>query len=291
MLWYLALVPYNRRLECNKRRRGLPVDNVIGEGMEEFQDELMKEYVLDAKEHIETIENLVVTLERTKALKKHEIDELFRAYHTIKGNSALVDLNDIRDLSHIVETMIGEIRNGDMAMSPEVADIILNSADMIKKMVAEISESNKSDTDPKGLIDYIKRFREEYKNVVKPVDKPDPSNRKKAKMRVRVTDTLAIFEIPENFSGRLRGKFLAELRKFQQKGLLKFVFSYANTKSITGDGIELINLARKEVEQAGGKLANCEISDNVASTFKSSGLSEELSIKNSLKEAVEAVSS
>ena len=263
---------------------------MVSDGMEEIQEELMKEYVLDANEHIETIENLVVTLEREKALKKHEIDELFRAYHTIKGNSALVDLNDIRDLSHIVEAMIGEIRNGDMAMSPEVADIILNSVDMIKKMVAEITAAGKTSTDPKGFIDYIKRFRDEYKKVVIPDAKPAVATQAAAKMRVRSTDTLAIFEMPETFSGNMKGDFLAELRKFQQRGLLKFVFSYKNTKSIAEDGVELVELSRKEIEKAGGKLANCDLSVEVISAFMSSGFSAQMNLKNDLKEAVETVS-
>jgi hypothetical protein len=109
-------------------------------------------------------------------------------------------------------------------------------------------------------------------------------------MRVRTTATLAIFEIPETFSGMLRGDFMAEIRKFQQRGLLKFVFTYANTKSITGDGVEVIDHAGKEVEKADGKLANCELSADVMTSFKDSGLLEQMNIKGTLKEAVEAVS-
>jgi len=282
-------------------------DNDMDDSFDDIAEELRKEYVLDAKEHIDTIENLIVTLEKERTLGRGDVDRLFRAYHTIKGNSALVGFDNVRDLAHIVESVIGQFRSGEMVMSPRVADVILSSVDMLKKMVVEIEDTGKPVANPTALIKSIKDFKESY-NIVqaappvktgskakpppKATPKPapkEPAPVKKQVMKVKTTGNLAILQMPEQLDKELKADLIELIKSFQKRGISKFVLNFELTKSISQSGVDLIREIHQEIDSGGGKLASCEIPLDVMFTFNNSGSSDTINPKTDLRSAVLAV--
>ena len=281
----------------------------MDDSFDDIAEELKKEYVLDAKEHIETIENLVVTLEKEQTLGRGDVDRLFRAYHTIKGNSALVGFDNVRDLAHIVESVIGQFRSGEMVMTPRVADIIFSSVDMLKKMVVEVEATGKTNTDASALIANISEFKENYRAVKaptsasKPSAKPAPKSApkptpkpaekvatpQKQVMKVRTTGNLAILTLPVSLGENLKTDFINHIRSYHKRGISKFVFNFDSTESINDSGVNLIKAVLAEIESTGGKLASCEIPLDVIFAFNNYGVSDSINIKNDLREAVLAV--
>lgn len=64
------------------------------------------------------------------------INDLFRAFHTIKGSGSMCGLDGVSSFTHHVETFLDEARAGRIAVSPEWSELILASADHIKALIA-----------------------------------------------------------------------------------------------------------------------------------------------------------
>lgn len=64
------------------------------------------------------------------------VGRLFRAFHTIKGSGAMVGLDHVAAFTHHVETLLDGVREGKVAVSPRVAELVLAAADEIKRLLA-----------------------------------------------------------------------------------------------------------------------------------------------------------
>ena len=71
------------------------------------------------------------------------VNTVFRAAHSIKGGAATFGFNTISDFTHIVETLLDEVRSGVRAVTVEFVDTMLASVDLIRNMLRE-SKSGES---------------------------------------------------------------------------------------------------------------------------------------------------
>lgn len=111
-----------------------------------FDKGLIKEFVTETKEHLESLEDDFLALESQKETpEKDLIDNIFRVIHTIKGNAGFFQLKNIGDLSHVMETILSHIRNGKLIPTPTVIDNLLNGIDLVNSMLDDIQASDKKD--------------------------------------------------------------------------------------------------------------------------------------------------
>ncbi len=104
-------------------------------------EKLLSNFVRESKEILCETEDAVLTLEKEPKLEN--IDRIFRAVHTIKGNSGLFDLPRIRELSHAMENSLNHYRNHPPDFLPEsTIDLYLTTIDRLKFMVTQIEKSN-----------------------------------------------------------------------------------------------------------------------------------------------------
>ena len=99
--------------------------------------ELVVEFVSDAREQLENIEQGTLMLEQNAA-DQEVIHTLFRAFHTFKGNAGFLDFTAISQLAHALESMLDEVRKGEAKISSKMIEIILKSRDTLKQFVDEI---------------------------------------------------------------------------------------------------------------------------------------------------------
>lgn len=97
--------------------------------------ELIGDFVNEAGEHLATIEAQILVLERDPTA--HDpLHAAFRGFHTIKGLAGFLDLGDIRAVSHEVETLLDRARNQQLLLTPAIIDVVLESADYLKRAIA-----------------------------------------------------------------------------------------------------------------------------------------------------------
>lgn len=100
--------------------------------------EMIADFVLEASEHVQAIEANSLRLERD-ACDTEAIHASFRAFHTVKGLAGFLDLEEIRDVAHEVETVLDRARNGELSITPPVIDVVLESADFLKRWLQKLA--------------------------------------------------------------------------------------------------------------------------------------------------------
>ena len=64
-----------------------------------------------------------------------ELNAVFRAAHSIKGGSSTFGLTDIAEVTHVLESLLDRIRQGQMALTSEHVDAFLAAKDVLKSML------------------------------------------------------------------------------------------------------------------------------------------------------------
>ncbi|HBE93927.1 MAG TPA: chemotaxis protein CheA, partial [Desulfovibrio sp.] len=120
---------------------------------QEFMDpEILADFFVEAKEHLETIEPNLLELEKNPA-NLGLLNEIFRPMHSLKGASGFLGLNKINSLAHKAENILDELRQGSMAVTAEIMDIILAATDALRNMVESLeTKGNEGDVDTAPII-------------------------------------------------------------------------------------------------------------------------------------------
>jgi Chemotaxis protein histidine kinase and related kinases len=98
--------------------------------------ELFNDFVSEAMEHLETIEINLINLEQAPE-DKECINAIFRPFHTIKGVSGFLNLQDIHKFSHAVESLLDDARNEKVIVNQKIIDTILEAVDFLKTMILD----------------------------------------------------------------------------------------------------------------------------------------------------------
>ena len=92
-------------------------------------------FLTEAEELLANIEQSALSLGEDES-PSEAVNQLFRAFHTIKGSGAMCGLIQVSGFTHHVETLLDKVREGVLAVSPELGDLVLAAADQIKLMLA-----------------------------------------------------------------------------------------------------------------------------------------------------------
>jgi two-component system chemotaxis sensor kinase CheA len=108
---------------------------------QEFMDpELFADFIVEAKEHLETIEPNLLELEKNPG-NLSLLNEIFRPMHSLKGASGFLGLNSINGLAHKAENILDELRKGNMRVTAEIMDVILAATDGLRTMIDSLETS------------------------------------------------------------------------------------------------------------------------------------------------------
>jgi len=100
--------------------------------------EIMRMFCEEAADLLRDIEQGVLVLE-TRPGDPDTLATVFRAFHTLKGNSALIKLVELHRLTHDVESLLDAARRGARRLDREAIDVILAAADCVARFVAEMA--------------------------------------------------------------------------------------------------------------------------------------------------------
>lgn len=139
-------------------------------------DDMLVEFLGEAKEHLGAAEAAVLELE-SQPEDLELINTIFRAFHTIKGVAGFLHLNAVVELAHSAEFLLDAARSGNITLHQANLDLILRANDMLSSMVTALSGGPV----PRRaavveLIGWLDRAREgETVELAKPAPKPPPA--------------------------------------------------------------------------------------------------------------------
>ncbi|MGY4457862.1 hybrid sensor histidine kinase/response regulator [Bradyrhizobium sp. LB13.1] len=122
-------------------------------------DDLLREFLTETGESLDTVDNQLVKFEQEPNNAKI-LDNIFRLVHTIKGTCGFLGLPRLEALAHAGETLMGKFRDG-MPVTGQAVTVILSSIDRIKEILAglEATEAEPEGTD-RDLIDKLEAMVE-----------------------------------------------------------------------------------------------------------------------------------
>lgn len=106
--------------------------------------ELLNIFWEEATEHLETLNNVMLQVEMTDPETEGYpplVKEMNRVAHSMKGAARAVGISVIETISHYMEEVFGAAMNSTLALTPEIADTIYDSLDLIQN-VADSTEVN-----------------------------------------------------------------------------------------------------------------------------------------------------
>src|SRR3984957_18731329 len=122
-------------------------------------DDLLREFLTETSESLDTVDNQLVRFEQEPNNAKI-LDNIFRLVHTIKGTCGFLGLPRLEALAHAAETLMGKFRDG-MPVTGQAVTLILTTIDRIKEILAQLEAT---EAEPEGadqdLIDELQAMVE-----------------------------------------------------------------------------------------------------------------------------------
>ena len=108
--------------------------------MDDELKEILSEFLVEAEEMIELLDQRFISLEADPT-NRAMLDEIFRAMHSMKGSGGFLGFTRLVDVAHRAENILNKLRQGDMAVTPTVINVVLEAVDVVKLLMADIRES------------------------------------------------------------------------------------------------------------------------------------------------------
>src|SRR5688500_18177202 len=110
--------------------------------------EIATMFIAEALDHLGSIEALVLQLEEHPG-DASLLNDIFRPFHTVKGNAGALGLMPIQDVAHKVESLLDLARSGQLTLGTTAIDVVLKSVDLLTVMIQDLPSrlAGKSATD------------------------------------------------------------------------------------------------------------------------------------------------
>ncbi|WP_103575279.1 hybrid sensor histidine kinase/response regulator [Campylobacter concisus] len=102
--------------------------------------EIMEDFLIEAFELIEQIDHDLVELEANPE-DLELLNRIFRVAHTVKGSSSFLNFDVLTELTHHMEDVLNKARKGELKITPDIMDVVLESVDMMKRLLESIRDN------------------------------------------------------------------------------------------------------------------------------------------------------
>lgn len=96
----------------------------------------LNDYLNDAKEDFQVANQALLALEKDPS-QTERLNEIFRAVHTLKSSSAMLQFTSIAELAHYSEDVLDRVRSQELPLTQATLDILLEAVDTLETMVRE----------------------------------------------------------------------------------------------------------------------------------------------------------
>lgn len=107
--------------------------------MDDFEIEIKKEFLNEAKDLLQNAEQAFLELEKDPS-NKDLIDTIFRCAHNLKGTSRAVGFGQIAELTHKAENLLLEIKQDKIIATDRVVSVLLLFNDKVREMVEGLTD-------------------------------------------------------------------------------------------------------------------------------------------------------
>ena len=106
----------------------------------------MSMFLEESLDNLQTLNESLLELEQNPE-DIDKVNEIFRVAHTIKGMAATMGFNDLAELTHKMEDVLSEFREGDLKVTQDVVTVLFDCLDTLEKMVDLVQEGSDEKVD------------------------------------------------------------------------------------------------------------------------------------------------
>ncbi|GAM09257.1 chemotaxis protein CheA [Geobacter sp. OR-1] len=121
----------------------------------EIEDqELLEGFLTETTELLEKLDDDLVTLEKSSG-DPDLLNRIFRSIHTVKGASSFLGFELLVKVTHKTEDVLNRLRKGELTVTPEIMDVILEAVDLVKVLVNDIKSGDILEREIDGTIEKL----------------------------------------------------------------------------------------------------------------------------------------
>jgi len=124
--------------------------------MDEIQ-ELLEDFLVEAFEMIEEMDQDLIELENNPD-DLDLLNKIFRVAHTIKGSSGFLNFEKLEHLTHHMEAVLDKARKGELKITPDIMDVILESIDLMKAILEYIRDNGNDSSPDVNIEEVVKKL-------------------------------------------------------------------------------------------------------------------------------------
>ena len=113
--------------------------------------ELLEGFLAETTELLEKLDDDLVALEKSSD-DADLLNRIFRSIHTVKGASSFLGFDLLVKVTHKTEDVLNRLRKGELYVTPEIMDVILEATDLVKLLVSDIKAGDIQEREIDGTI-------------------------------------------------------------------------------------------------------------------------------------------
>lgn len=102
-------------------------------------EELLQDFLIEAGDLLSGVDNKLVDLERAPG-DLGLLNDIFRGFHTIKGGAGFLNASELVTLCHLTENLFDKLRNNELALVPELMDVIMAATAAVREMFGYLEQ-------------------------------------------------------------------------------------------------------------------------------------------------------
>ncbi|HTZ47992.1 MAG TPA: Hpt domain-containing protein, partial [Verrucomicrobiae bacterium] len=123
------------------------------------ENDIVSDFLVESYESLDRLDRELVGLEKNPG-DRNALAGVFRTIHTIKGTCGFLGFAKLEKVAHAGENLLALLRDGKLALAPEVTTALLKMVDAIRQMLAEIQTTGQDgSSDYADLLETLKRLQ------------------------------------------------------------------------------------------------------------------------------------
>jgi two-component system chemotaxis sensor kinase CheA len=115
-------------------------------------DAIIEEFLAESVENLDQLDQDLVSLEKNPS-DREVYGRIFRTVHTIKGTCGFLAFGTLESVTHIGESLLGRLRDGEMELTPEITTDLLGLIDAVRAILGNIDATGaEGDEDYSALV-------------------------------------------------------------------------------------------------------------------------------------------
>lgn len=130
-------------------------------------------FIDETKEHLQNLSQQLMILEEEPE-NADTINEIFRAAHSLKGMAGTMGYKRMQHLTHIMENVLSEIRNGKIFVNADLVDVLFQCLDALEAYLDSITQTQDEGTeDNEAIIARLNAFLDGKAGEAAPAPAPN----------------------------------------------------------------------------------------------------------------------